>query len=133
MICPEVSMRLGFLHSFRRSPALGSIAVPGLGMLRIFVSFIFFLQLCRYHSFCHCFCGPRGDEFFIHQGASKLFIDFCAPALVIKGGQGRRQEGGNPRAPTQTTPNLEHSILPCVRTERAIKQAEVIFVSNRIS
>ena len=51
MIGPEVSTRLGFLHSFRRSPALGSIAVTGLGMLRIFVSFIFFLQLCR-GAFC---------------------------------------------------------------------------------
>ena len=84
MIRLEVSTRLGFLHSFGRSSALGSIVVAGLGMLRIFVSFIFFLQLCRYHPFCHYFCGARGDEFFINQGASKLFIGFCF--VLLKSG-----------------------------------------------
>ena len=36
MICPEVSTRLGFLHSFGRSSALGSIVVQGLRMISIF-------------------------------------------------------------------------------------------------
>ena len=78
MICPEVSTHLGFLHSFGRSSALGSIVVQGLGMLRILISLIFFLQLCRYHPLCHYFCVVRVVmDIFINQGASKLFIDFC--------------------------------------------------------
>ena len=73
MICPGVSTRLGFLHSFGRSSALGSIVVTGFVMLWIFISSIFFLQLCRYHPFCHYFCGARGDGVFYQSGFIEAF------------------------------------------------------------
>ena len=41
-------MHFGFLHSFWTLAALGTIVVQGLGLLRMFVSLIFFLQLCLY-------------------------------------------------------------------------------------
>ena len=45
MTRPEVFMHSGFLRSFWTLAALGSIVVQGLGLLRMFVSLIFFLQL----------------------------------------------------------------------------------------
>ena len=34
---------------------------------------IFFLQLCRYHPFCHYFCGTRGDGHFYQSGCIEAF------------------------------------------------------------
>ena len=31
------------------------------------------LQLCRYHPFCHCVCGARGDGFFYQSGCIEAF------------------------------------------------------------
>ena len=88
MTCPEVFMHSGFLHFFGRSPALGTIVVQGLGLLRMFVSLIFFLQLCLYHSVCHYFYGVRGDGYFYQSDASKLFIDFLLCVLLKSGTRG---------------------------------------------
>ena len=65
MICPEVLMHFGFLHSFWTLVGLGLYRCSRIGYdSDFFFSFIFFLQLCRYHPFCHYFCVIRGDGYF---------------------------------------------------------------------
>ena len=66
-------MHSGFLHSFWTLAALGTIVVQGLGLLRMFVSLIFFLQLCQYHPVCHYFYGARGDGYFYQSECIEAF------------------------------------------------------------
>ena len=73
MTRPEVFMHSGFLRSFWTLAALGSIVVQGLGLLRMFVSLIFFLQLCQYHPVCHYSYGARGDGYFYQSECTGAF------------------------------------------------------------
>ena len=81
-------MHSGFLHSFWTLAALGTIVVQGLGLLRMFVSLIFFLQLCLYHPVCHYSMVRVVMDIFINQNASKLFIDFLLCVLLKSGTRG---------------------------------------------
>ena len=75
---PRCSCFLVSSTIFGRSSALGSIVVQGLGLLRMFVSLIFFLQLCQYHPVCHYFYGARGDGYFYQSECIEAFYGFFA-------------------------------------------------------
>ena len=77
-LVPRCSCILVSSTLFGRSPALGTIVVQGLGLLRMFVSLIFFLQLCQYHPVCHYFYGARGDGYFYQSECIEAFYWFFA-------------------------------------------------------
>ena len=87
-LVPRCSCILVSSTLFGRSPALGTIVVQGLGLLRMFVSLIFFLQLCQYHPVCHYFYGARGDGYFYQSECIEAFYWFFALFLLKSGTRG---------------------------------------------
>ena len=77
MIGPEVSTRLGFLHSFRRSPALGSIVFKDwlcFGFLSLSFSFFSSVGIIHFATISVVYVVM---DIFTSQDTSRLFIDFC--------------------------------------------------------
>ena len=46
------------------------------------IPLIFFLQLCRYHPFCHYFCGTRGAGYFLSIRVHRSFLLIFALFLL---------------------------------------------------
>ena len=83
MICPEVFMHFGFLHSFWTLVCLGLYRCSWIGYDSDFysLSFSFFSSVGIIH-FATISVVHVVMDIFINQGASKLFIDFCCFVLA---------------------------------------------------
>ena len=85
MICPEVFMHLGFLHSFWTLVCLGLYCCSRIGYDSDFLSlsFSFFSSVSATISVV---CVVM--DIFLNQGASKLFIDFCFVFAEVRSSRG---------------------------------------------